>query len=181
MSTMVDDRSGDHRRDGRPLGPALRRAWVGYQRRLDEAMASEGFADRRFPNGRVLRVCAAADATDGPDRPQGGATIAHIGRELGMSRQGAAKIVADLRERGFLAVTGSATSGREKTVRLTPRAVDYLAAQARSARAIEASIEDELGPEVFVALDGLVDALDGDDQPRMRDYLRDALDRGGPD
>ena len=40
------------------LGAALRRAWVGYQRRLDQEIATAGFADRGFPDGRVLRMCS---------------------------------------------------------------------------------------------------------------------------
>jgi hypothetical protein len=35
------------------LGPALRRAWVGYQQQLDEELAKAGFDDRGFPDGRV--------------------------------------------------------------------------------------------------------------------------------
>src|SRR5256885_12216413 len=77
-----------------PLGPALRRAWVGYQRRLDDAMAAAGFDDRRFPDGRVLRLC----------RDRSNITIADIGRELAISRQGAAKVVASLETRGYLSV-----------------------------------------------------------------------------
>ena len=38
------------------LGAALRQAWVGYHRRLDEAMAAAGFDDHGFPDGRVLRT-----------------------------------------------------------------------------------------------------------------------------
>ena len=71
------------------LGPALRRAWVGYQRRLDRAMADAGFDERRFPDGRVLRLCS---------RPAG-STISSIGRELGITRQGAGKVVSHLHDR----------------------------------------------------------------------------------
>src|ERR1039458_6527234 len=40
------------------LGAALRRAWLGYQLRLDRAMAEVGFGERKFPDGRVLRMCS---------------------------------------------------------------------------------------------------------------------------
>src|ERR1039458_6918508 len=40
------------------LGAALRRAWLGYQLRLDRAMAEAGFGERKFPDGRVLRLCS---------------------------------------------------------------------------------------------------------------------------
>ena len=93
-----------HRPGELPLGPALRQAWVGYQRRLDEAMAAAGFDDRGFPDRRVLRMC--------PIRRD---DVSEIGRELGITRQGAAKVVASLRDRRYVTVTASDTSGREKS------------------------------------------------------------------
>ena len=92
------------------LGAALRRAWLGYQLRLDRAMSEAGFGERRFPDGRVLRVCSG----------EAGSTISAIGRELGITRQGASKVVAHLRDRGYVAVADSMTSKREKSVVLTP-------------------------------------------------------------
>ena len=151
--------------EARPhLGPSLRRAWVGYQRRLDQAMARAGFEDRRLPDGRVLRIC-----TNTPET-----TIAAIGRELGISRQGAAKIVNSLRDRGYVTVEASPTSGREKVVAITPRARDYLRAQRGAARAIERRVQAQLGPDAFAALDALLDALGAHEEMRLRDYLREA-------
>jgi DNA-binding MarR family transcriptional regulator len=144
------------------LGRGLRQAWVGYQRRLDQEMTAAGFGDRRVPDGRVLRICSRAEET----------TIAQIGRELEITRQGAAKIVASLRERGYLAVETSATSGREKTVRLTPRAVAYLEAHRKAARRIERQVLAEVGTEGFETLSRLLQALGGEEQPRMLDHLR---------
>ena len=147
-----------------PLGPALRRAWVGYQRQLDGAMAEAGFGDRKFPDGRVLRIC----------RRSPGTTVSQIGRELGMSRQGAGTIVADLRERGYLAVEPSPASGRENSVMLTPLAEAYLAALRKATRAVDARLRRALGPEGFDQLRHLVEVLAaGDDEDlRLRDYLR---------
>jgi DNA-binding MarR family transcriptional regulator len=144
------------------VGAALRRAWVGYQRRLDEEMKKAGFADRSFPDGRVLRLCS------GPE----GTTISHIGRELGITRQGASKIVAALHDRRYVTLGASVTDGREKIVKLTPRAVDYLATQRRAARTIESQLRRQLGPDALLSLFRLADALGGDDDPRMSDYLR---------
>jgi DNA-binding MarR family transcriptional regulator len=145
-----------------PLGAALRRAWVGYQRRLDEAMAEAGFGDRRFPDGRVLRLCA-----NDPEM-----TTSQIGRELGITRQGASKAVASLRERGYLSVEPSPTSAREKIVAVTPRATKYLATQRRATRGIDARLRRELGADAFDALHVLLDALGADAEIRMRDHLR---------
>lgn len=153
------------------LGAALRRAWVGYQRRLDEELAAAGFPDRHLLDGRVLRICARVTET----------TIAQIGRELDITRQGAGKLVTRLRDSGYVTLTASATNGREKTVRLTPRALDYLAAHRRAARAIERQMREQVGDEPLDALHDLVAALGGDEQPRMTTYLRraDAIDSLG--
>jgi DNA-binding MarR family transcriptional regulator len=144
------------------LGPALRRAWVGYQLRLDAAMADAGFEDRRFPDGRVLRFCSEPS----------GSTISAIGRELGITRQGAGKVVAHLRESGYVRVADSATSGREKTVTLTARGIEYLAAQREATRAIDGQLRAELGVAGFASLFALLDALGEGGQIRMRAYLQ---------
>jgi DNA-binding MarR family transcriptional regulator len=143
------------------LGGRLRRAWLGYQRRLDEEMAAAGF-DRRPPDGRVLRLCA-DDAS---------MTVSQIGRHLGITRQGAAKIVNSLVERRYLEVSPSGTNGREKTVRLTPHAERYLTAHRAATRRIEDDLRASLGPAPFESLGLLIDALGADSDERVIDYLR---------
>jgi DNA-binding MarR family transcriptional regulator len=148
------------------LGGALRRAWVGYQRRLDREMAASGFPNRGLPDGRVLRLCARSDEV----------TASEIGRELGITRQGAGKIVASLRERGYVTLGSSPGDARQKVITLTPRAREYLAAQRAAARRIEQELTEQVGAEAFESLFALLEALGGDeDQVRMRDYLRHAL------
>jgi len=144
------------------LGPALRRAWVGYQRRLDEAMAAAGFDDRRFPDGQVLRLCSDA----------AGATIAAVGRELDITRQGAGKVVNRLRDRGYLSIAESSTSGREKSVTLTPRGAAYLEAQRKAVRAIEQELRSELGRLEFDGIYRLLDILAEGQETSMRGYLQ---------
>ena len=125
-------------------------------------MAEAGFGERRFPDGRVLRVCS----------EEAGSTISAIGRELGITRQGASKVVTELRERGYVAVADSTTSKREKSVVLTPLGVDYLALQREAARAIEDEMRAELGDATFAALGSLLAALDAGEEVRLRAYLR---------
>ncbi len=143
------------------LGPALRRAWVGYQRRLDKAMAEAGFDERRFPDGRVLRLCS------GP----AGSTISNIGRELGITRQGAGKVVSHLHDRGFVSVADSPTSGREKSVSLTVSGSQYLEVHRAAVRTIERQLRKELGEEPLAALLLLLDVLDSGEEVRMRSYI----------
>ncbi|MBO0835874.1 MAG: MarR family transcriptional regulator [Actinobacteria bacterium] len=129
------------------LGRALRGALAAYQLRMDAELTAAGFDERRFPQGRVLRMCAGSAEV----------TISDVGRQLGISRQAASKIVADLRNRGYLTVTSSAADGREKILTLTPRAVEFLAARKAAARAIEAQLRSQLG---VARIDQLVAALD---------------------
>jgi DNA-binding MarR family transcriptional regulator len=131
-------------------------------------MATAGFEDRGFPDGRVLRICSRT-----PD-----VTISQIGRELGITRQGAGKVVAKIRDGGYVTISDSTTSGREKVVSLTPRATAYLAAQRQAARSIERQLREEVGEAAFDDLYLLLAALGGDDQPRMRDFLRMAAGLG---
>src|ERR1700761_742442 len=128
------------------LGSALRQAWVAYRHQLDAELSAAGFGDRGFPDGRVLRLC-----TGGSD-----VTISQIGRELGITRQGASKIVASLRDRGYVTLLTSPTDGREKIVKPTRRAVAFLAAQRDAAARIEARIRDELGDGPLEALHQLL-------------------------
>lgn len=153
------------------LGPALRRAWIGYQRRLDRAMADAGFDERRFPDGRVLRLCS----------DPAGSTISNIGRELGITRQGAGKVVSLLHDRGYVSVADSPTSGREKAVTLTFSGTRYLEAQGDAVRTIEHQLRKELGEEPLTALHRLLDVLDPGEEVRMRTYLSSRTTGLSPD
>ena len=166
---MVGPREASGTRPAR-LGVALRQAWVGYRRQLDHELAGAGFGDRGFPDGRVLRLCS--DASD--------VTISQIGRELGITRQGASKIVASLSDRGYVILSPSPTDGREKIVKPTRRAIEFLAAQREAARRIEARIHSELGADALDGLYRLLDALGEEDPPRLADYLRSTAGVSGP-
>jgi DNA-binding MarR family transcriptional regulator len=146
----------------RPVGPSLRRAWLGYQLRVDAAMADAGFEDRQFPDGRVLRQCS---------RPAG-STISAIGRELGITRQGAGKVVGRLRDRGYVSVADSEASGREKSVTVTPRGAEYLGAQRHATQTIDSQLRAELGEAGLSALFQLLDVLDQGEQVRLATYLQ---------
>jgi DNA-binding MarR family transcriptional regulator len=145
-----------------PLGATLRRAWVGYQMALDAEMATAGFTDRRFPDGRVLHLC----------RNSEGVTISDIGRDIGISRQAASKVVAALGERGYVTISVSAADGRQKIVTLTDQARDFLKAQRLSARRIEGRVRSELGSDAYGVISRLADLLSPDEDIRLRDYIR---------
>jgi DNA-binding MarR family transcriptional regulator len=148
------------------LGPALRRALIGYRHRLDEELRAAGFADRAFPDGRVLRICLRGSNV----------TVAHIGRELGITRQGAGKVVASLRERGYVTLSTSPVDAREKFVTLTDRATEFLTARRKAVRKIERQLRNEIGDDPFDSLQRLLAALGGNEQPQLTDYLHIARD-----
>jgi len=126
-------------------------------------MEAAGFGERRFPDGRVLRLCSTSQ----------GSTISAIGREIGITRQGATKVVTHLVDRGYASVADSASNGREKSVTLTDRGVEYLQAQRSAAQRIERELRDRLGEAGFAALAELLEALGGDgEHVRLFDYLR---------
>ncbi len=152
------------------LGGALRQAWVGYRRQLDAELAAAGFGDRGFPDGRVMRLCGGASDV----------TISQIGRELGITRQGASKIVGSLRDRGYVTLSPSPADRREKIVKPTRRAVEFLAAQGEAARRIEERIRGELGADALVGLYRLLDALGGEEQPQLADHLYSSVGLTGP-
>jgi DNA-binding MarR family transcriptional regulator len=157
--------ASDRRRGQVGLGGALRRAWIGYQRRLDEELAVAGFNDRGFPDGRVLRICSRSPEV----------TISQIGRQLGITGQGAGKIIASLRDRRYVTVDASTTSGREKTVKLT-RGLSTIWQPSEKPPEIEHQLRDEIGIEGFDSLIRVLDASGGDDQPRMSDFLGEVRD-----
>jgi len=51
-------------------------------------------------------------------------------------------------------------------------AVEYLAAQRKAARTIERRLRTELGRDGFASLERLLETLGGDEDLRMRDYLK---------
>ena len=145
----------------RRLGGTLGMAWVGYRRLLDAEMAEAGFGDRRFPDGRVLRICADV----------GDATISHVARELGITRQGASKIVADLMEREYVTLRPSPSNGREKIVDLTPG--DRVPGDATPRHAPHRSAAAGRARRRGVAaLHKLLDALGGDELLRLNEYIQ---------
>lgn len=72
-------------------------------------------------------------------------TISQMGRQFDVSRQAASKIVAELRERGYVQVTASTTDQREKVVELTPKAIEHVTARLRAAAELDRAIRERIG------------------------------------
>ena len=153
------------------LGPRLAHAWIGYHRRVQERLTAAGFEDQNFPDGLILRLARRGDTT-----------ISDIGRELGITRQGASKLVAGLRERGYVELEKSTVDGRGKVVRPTPHARARLAAAREARRVVDAEIRTEIGDDAFQALETLAalltDPTDSDAADLRRgEWIKRALNR----
>jgi DNA-binding MarR family transcriptional regulator len=166
--TSVGGSPGPGSAEPRRLGAALRRAWLAYHRRVEAAMVEAGFDAAAVPDGRVLRLCVEPSGT----------TISTIGRALGITRQGAGKLVGSLQDRGYLEVQPSASSGREKSVTATAKARDYLALRREAAGRVEDEVRAELGADGYAQLRDLLQALVGTEESGGVGGHPDRGDRG---
>jgi DNA-binding MarR family transcriptional regulator len=149
------------------LGGMLLRAWLGYRRRLQRMLADAGFEDREYFDAYVVRLVAA----------EPGMTVSRLGEQMRTSRQAASKLVAGLVERGHLVLENSATSGREKTVRATPRSLAHLETLRQARGEIDAEIRARLGDQALQAVRDLYDLLADPDRPRPADLWRQVQTR----
>ncbi|BBX95136.1 MarR family winged helix-turn-helix transcriptional regulator [Mycobacterium lacus] len=117
------------------LGTALRMAWWSYVRRVDMEMESAGFPERNYSMNYVFALYA----------QPGPMTISEMGRLFAISRQAASKVVAELRERGYVRATPSVTDQREKVVELTTKATDFMTARLKVAAALDNQIRERIG------------------------------------
>ncbi len=115
----------DDRPLGRALTLALRLLIDDMHVRLDDA----GFDDLRPAHGYVLNAASA----------EGGATASELATMLGMTKQGAAKLIGELERAGYLDRTTRDTDGRAHPAILTERGSQALTAAA--------AIQDELEQE----------------------------------
>ena len=93
---------------------------------MHERLAAAGYDDLRPAHGYVLN--AAAD---------GGTTASAVAGLLGMTKQGAAKVIDELAERGYVERTTAAGDARARPVVLTRRGRAALAAAAKVQGALE--------------------------------------------
>lgn len=119
---MDDDERTEETALGRALTLALRRLVDDMHERL----AQEGFADLRPAFGYVLNAAAASAMN-----------ASEIAAVLGMTKQGAAKLLTEMTAAGYIVRRGSTDDGRVRTVELTDRGRQALAAAARAQLAIE--------------------------------------------
>ncbi len=108
-------------------------AYVGY---LHERLAAAGFADLRPTFGLPLRALH--------ERPR---TLTELARELGVSKQAAAKVVGELEGRSLIERRPSPADGRATLLRLSSRGRSLVAAAIRIGDAVERDLARDLGEQ----------------------------------
>ena len=108
---------------------------------LHAALAEQGHPGLRPAHGYAL--LAVGDE---------GTTTARLGERLGMTKQGAAKLVASLEELGYLERRADDADGRARRLVLTRRGRDLLRRSAAAQRAIEDRWAEALGPRAMQSL-----------------------------
>jgi DNA-binding MarR family transcriptional regulator len=124
---MSVSRTGDERTD---FGVLLNLAFGALKQGMQSHMADAGFDDLGPSFGYVFRVL------DG-DSP----SLAELAARLGITPQGALKIVAEMIEKGYVHRTDDRTDGRVKRLTLSARGKRALA----EARRFHGMFERELG------------------------------------
>ena len=100
-------------------GPALALLLLGSYRKLVDAavvgLAERGFSDVRPVHDFAMRAIAA-----------GADSASELGRRLSVSKQAAAKTIATLVERGYVAREDDPADGRRKRIHVTPLGFEVL-------------------------------------------------------
>jgi DNA-binding MarR family transcriptional regulator len=109
---------------------------------LHDELARQGHPDVRPMHGYVFQAI-------GPN----GTTAADLGRRLGVSKQAAGKTIDSLERLGYVERGADPRDARRKTVRLTDRGVDCLAASARVFDRLRAGWAQILGEDRLRALE----------------------------
>ena len=131
-----------------------------YQRFVDElraAMAASGFDDMGRWDGYVLR------ALDGNPL-----TVSALAELLGMTKQGAAQIVDDMRERGYVQRRPSPTDRRSWPLHLTAQGERALSTARRIHQRYERDLARAHGTEAVAAVRTVLTAIAGDADGRPR-------------
>jgi DNA-binding MarR family transcriptional regulator len=121
----------------RDFGIVLGQAYVRFVDELHAHLAGGGFGDLGRSYGHVFRTLDADPAT----------TVTAIARGLGITVQGASKLVQEMVERGYVVRQPDPTDARVKLLRLGPRGEGALKAARTFHRAYERRLTRQIGAE----------------------------------
>lgn len=147
-------------RQGHDLGILLALAYQRFVEELHEELARAGLAEVGRSDGYVFRAL--------DERPL---TVSDLAGRLGISKQGAAQIVADMERRGLVVRRTHPEDGRARLLELTDQGRAVLAVARRFHRTFERRLVSELGEGPVAGLVATLEHLAGEEtlrDPRIR-------------
>ena len=139
-------------RAGVDIGILLGLAYSTFVERLHDEMARAGFDDLGPTYGYVFRVLG-----------ERALMLREVAELLGMTPQGALKIVDEMTADGYVERVADPHDGRVKRVRLSARGTAALATARRFHAAFEAELRAEHGPRRGATLRAVLEELVGSD------------------
>lgn len=131
----------------------------GFRSLVDQAVVeleARGFADVRPVHDFAMRAIAA-----------GAGNTSELGRRLTVTKQGAAKIVAVLEERGYVAREADPEDARAKRLRVTPLGFEVLRQGEEIFDGLRRQWEQQIGRDQLDALEQNLHVLVGDSPIRL--------------
>jgi DNA-binding MarR family transcriptional regulator len=126
-----------------------RERWI---RAMAQRLDARGFGDYRRSDPLVMRSLRSGEVP-----------LGSLGVTLGLTRQGARKVVSGLVERDYARVIASTVDSRRRIVQLTPRGRDYLRAVVATLRALNdevvASVDAERLAAAYAVLEFVKDTI----------------------
>ncbi len=127
---------------------------AGYRMIIDELhrrLAERGFPDARPADGYALQAISA-----------GAGSAVELAAALAVSKQAAGKTLEQLGQRGYLKRAIDPADGRRRTVTLTSRGHDLLAASAEAFDEIHREVADRIGDRALAGVERALRGLTGD-------------------
>ena len=138
-------------RSGADLAPLL---LGGFRLLVDSAtaeLADRGFEDFKPVHEFALRAIVA-----------GAESASELGRRTGVSKQAAAKTIAVLVDRGYIAIAPDPDDARRKRLTVTPRGIDVMRQGEEILASVRAQWEKQIGRTELATLEAYLTALVGD-------------------
>jgi DNA-binding MarR family transcriptional regulator len=147
-------------RQGHDLGILLALAYQRFVEELHAELATTGVTEVGRSDGYVFRAL-----------DEGPLTVSVLAGRLGVSKQGAAQIVADMEGRGLVRRRPDPTDGRARLLELTDRGRGVLETARGFHRAFEQRLVAELGAGPVAGLVATLEHVAGEEtlrDPRLR-------------
>lgn len=137
---MSSDATGWYR-----FGDLLALARLSWTREMAAQVARRGYDDYRIGDAASVRILL-----------RGPVAIGELGRSMGITRQAARKVVADLERRGLAEAEVDPLDGRRRLVALTSEGRDYGRCVIGAIRTLNRSLAREVDPKQLAAADAVL-------------------------